>query len=75
MNMLHMRQLAIVVRGKVDNGRGFSADGPTVRYTAVRAAQHSYKSANESLLSMLKAYESMPESGAADQMVDDGAFF
>ena len=50
MNQLHQSQLALVVRAKVDNDRGFSADGPSVRFTAVRAAPHSYKEANTSLL-------------------------
>jgi len=60
MNLLNQRQLMLVVRGKIDENRGFSADGPTVRYTAVRAAAHSYKTANENLLAQLKAYEAMP---------------
>ena len=77
MNVLHTRQLALVVRGKLDEGRGgFSAEGPSVRYTAVRAATHSFQSANESLLAQLKAYEAMPETGAAEEMADvGGAFF
>jgi len=60
MNLLNQRQLALVVRGKIDEGRGYSADGPTVRYTAVRAAAHSFKTANENLLAQLTGYSAMP---------------
>ena len=45
----------MVVRAKVDTER-FSETGPSVRYTAVRSAVHSYANANENLLMQLKAY-------------------
>lgn len=40
-------------------------DGPSIRYTAVRAAVHSFKDANEALLRQLQAYKEMPQ--AADE--------
>ena len=56
MDVLHKDPLSLVVRAKADTER-YNPDGPQVRYTAVRAAQHSYAAANESLLTMLKAYQ------------------
>lgn len=61
----------MVVRAKVDNER-FSESGPSVRYTAVRAASHSYAHANENLLMQLKAYGSQPEVSAQP---DEGVCF
>lgn len=37
MNLLHQTPMTLVVRGKVDTER-YSDSGPSVRYTAVRAA-------------------------------------
>ena len=45
MNRLHQTPLAMVVRARVDTER-FNESGPSVRYTAVRAAQHSFADAN-----------------------------
>jgi len=55
MNLLHQTPMTLVVRGKVDSER-YSDSGPSVRYTAVRAAQHSFAEHNESLLKQLTAY-------------------
>ena len=74
MNLLNQRQMQLVVRGKVDESRNGGFDAPTVRYTAVRAAQHTFKSANESLLAQLKAYAAIPDA-AGKMEEDDGAFF
>lgn len=42
MNRLHEQPMTMVVRAKVDTER-YSNDGsPNVRYTAVRAAKHSF---------------------------------
>ena len=48
--------MSFVVRAKIDYDR-MSDNGPSVRYTAVRAANHSFKDANEHLLSLLNAYK------------------
>jgi len=61
MNVLHTRQMALVVRAKIENERSMNAEGPSVRFTAVRTAQHSFKEANEGLLAHLRAYETTPE--------------
>ena len=55
MNRLHQENLTLCVRAKIDTER-FSENGPSVRYTAVRAKDHSFKDANEGLLAQLKAY-------------------
>ena len=49
MNRLHQKPMTLVVRAKIDQDR-ISDNGPSVRYTAVRATTHSYKDANEHLL-------------------------
>ena len=41
--------MTLVVRAKIDHDR-MGENGPNVRYTAVRATNHSYKDANEHLL-------------------------
>ena len=48
--------MSFVVRAKIDYDR-MSDNGPSVRYTAVRAANHSFKDANEHLLSLINAYK------------------
>lgn len=54
MNQLHQQPLQLVVRAKIDLERaGYSENGPTVRYTAVRSAPYSLKQANEGLLAQL----------------------
>lgn len=65
MNRLNMLQLSLVVRAKTD-------DFNVVRYTAVRANPHSFKTANLSLLDQLKAYTEQPDSS---EMIVDNAFF
>ena len=40
--------MTLVVRAKIDHDR-MGENGPSVRYTAVRATNHSYKDANEHL--------------------------
>ncbi len=55
MDVLHKQPLNLVVRAKADIDR-YNPEGPQVRYTAVRAAKHSFAEANEGLLAMLKAY-------------------
>ena len=52
--------MTLVVRAKVDTDRYSTEGGPSVRYTAVRAAKHSYADANEHLLALLKAYGEQP---------------
>lgn len=52
------------MRAKLDMDR-MGGDGPSIRYTAVRAAVHSFKDANEALLRQLQAYKEMPQ--AADE--------
>ena len=56
MNRLHQTPMQLVVRAKVDLDRGFTENGPSVRYQAIRVGQHSFADANESLLTKLKAY-------------------
>lgn len=65
MDVLHKLPLNLVVRAKADPER-FNPEGPQVRYTAVRAAKHSFAEANQILLAMLKAYGEMPEPMATD---------
>ena len=52
MNKLHQRNMKLCVRAKVD----FGPNGQVVKYSAVRAAEYSFKNHNDSLLNMLTAY-------------------
>ena len=57
--------MTLVVRAKIDYDR-MGDNGPNVRYTAVRATNHSYKDANEHLLKLINAYKVQhPELGQA----------
>jgi len=49
MNRLYDNPLTLVIRAKVDPN-GYSEDGPCIRYTAVRSAEHSFQNANANLL-------------------------
>lgn len=49
--------MTLVVRATI-NRDNYSESGPSVRYTAVRAAEHTFKSANANLLQQLQAYQS-----------------
>lgn len=69
--------MTLVVRAKIDHDR-MSDNGPSVRYTAVRATNHTYKDANEHLLKLINAYkEHHPELGEAanEAMNETEAFF
>ena len=66
MNRLNQVPMCLVVRAKVDQG-GYSENGPSIRYTLVRMGEHSYKSANQSLLQQLTAYSA--------QTMDEGFAF
>ena len=57
MNRLHQEPVTMVVRAKVDQ-QGYSEDGPSIRYTAIRVADFNYKNANENLLKHLAVYKS-----------------
>ena len=51
----------LVLRAKVDAMSGYGGDdGPNVRYTAVRLADHSYADDNQNLLKHLQAYKTAP---------------
>ena len=60
MNRLHETPMLLVVRAKVDLERGFSENGPSVRYQAIRVGKHSFADANENLLMQLKAFGEQP---------------
>ena len=42
--------------------------GPSIRYTAVRTAPHSFKEANQNLLDILKAYGEQPEMAQEEEI-------
>jgi len=42
--------------------------GPSIRYTAVRTASHSFKEANQNLLEILKAYGEQPEMAQEEEI-------
>ncbi len=46
MNRLHEKPMSLVIRAKIDSNGGEQV----VRYTAVRAFEHSYKNASANLL-------------------------
>ena len=48
--------MSLVIRSKVDQYAG-GENGPQVRHTVVRAAEHSYASANNHLHKLLAAYK------------------
>lgn len=68
MNRLHQQPMTMVVRAKIDLDRQMSMDGPTVRYTAVRAANHSFQEANQNLIDLLKAYGEEPDMAQQEEV-------
>ena len=62
--------MTLVIRAKVDTDRAGPDGGPSIRYTAIRAATHSFMDANQSLLNLLKAYGEEPNMAQQEEEVN-----